>query len=101
MVKKPIFYGQPELQIFKCFGCQVGEMLYFLAKIEGMDFYESLQTLAKKSGGRELISYRPTGQEELREKASRINSLAAEYYHYLLTKHDLGLRHLNILRNVK
>ena len=49
--KTPSFMVNPELQIFKCFGCQVGgDAFTFLQKIEGMDFYESLQTLAKKSG---------------------------------------------------
>ncbi len=99
--KTPSFMVNPELQIFKCFGCQVGgDAFTFLQKIEGMDFYESLQTLAKRAGV-ELISYRPTGQEELRERLIRINSLAAEYYHYLLTKHDLGAKALKYLKERK
>jgi DNA primase len=99
--KTPSFMVNPELQIFKCFGCQVGgDAFTFLQKIEGMDFYESLQTLAKRSGV-ELISYRPTGQEELRERLIRINTMASEYYHYLLTKHELGHKALEYLRKRK
>ncbi|MBI5358903.1 DNA primase [Candidatus Amesbacteria bacterium] len=99
--KTPSFMVNPELQIFKCFGCQVGgDAFTFLQKIEGMDFYESLQTLAKRAGV-ELISYRPTGQEELRERLIRINTMASEYYHYLLTKHDLGKKALDYLHNRK
>ena len=99
--KTPSFMVNPELQIFKCFGCQVGGDAYtFLQKIEGMDFYESLQTLAKRTGVT-IISYRPTGQEELREKLIRINSMAAEYYHYLLTKHELGKKALEYLKKRK
>src|SRR3989344_7942732 len=99
--KTPSFMVNPELQIFKCFGCQVGgDAFTFLQKIEGMDFYESLQTLAKRTGV-ELVSYRPSGQEELRERLIRINSLASEYYHYLLTKHELGKKALEYLKKRK
>lgn len=88
--KTPSFMVNPELQIFKCFGCQVGgDAFTFLQKIEGMDFYESLQTLAKKAGV-ELLRYKPSQTEELRSRLVAVNSLACEYYHYLLTKHDLG-----------
>ncbi len=99
--KTPSFMVNPELQIFKCFGCQVGGDAYtFLQKIEGMDFYESLQTLAKRTGV-ELISYRPSGVEELRDRLIRINTMASEYYHYLLTKHNLGINALNYLKERK
>ena len=49
----------------------------------------------------ELVSYRPSGQEELRERLIRINSLASEYYHYLLTKHELGKKALEYLKKRK
>ena len=99
--KTPSFMINPELQIFKCFGCQVGgDVFTFLQKIEGMDFYESLHTLAKRAGV-ELVSYRPTGQEELRERLIRINTLACEYYHYLLTRHELGKKAMQYLHERK
>ena len=99
--KTPSFMVNPELQIFKCFGCQVGgDAFTFLQKIEGMDFYESLQTLAKKAGV-ELVSYKPSQAEESKERLIRANSLACEYYHYLLTKHDLGKNALTYLRSRK
>lgn len=99
--KTPSFMVNPELQIFKCFGCQVGgDAFTFLQKIEGMDFYESLQTLAKKAGV-ELVSYKPSQAEESKERLIRANSLACEYYHYLLNSHKLGKKALEYLQNRK
>lgn len=99
--KTPSFMVNPELQIFKCFGCQVGgDAFTFLQKIEGMDFYESLQTLAKKAGV-ELVSYKPSQAEESKERLIRANSLACEYYHYLLINHKLGKKALEYLQDRK
>ena len=88
--KTPSFMVNPELQIFKCFGCGVGGDAYaFLQKIEGIEFGEALKTLAKRAGVT-LESFTPTKGEEERERLFTINSLAAEYFHYLLTQHKLG-----------
>jgi DNA primase len=41
--KTPSFMVNPELQIFKCFGCGVGgDAFVFLEKMEGMEFGEAL-----------------------------------------------------------
>jgi DNA primase len=88
--KTPSFMVNPELQIYKCFGCGEGGDVYaFLQKMEGMEFSEALTTLAKKTGV-VLKTYMPTKGEEERERLLQVNNLAAEYYHYLLTKHELG-----------
>jgi len=88
--KTPSFMVNPELQIYKCFGCGEGGDAYsFLQRIEGMEFGEALQTLAKRVGVT-LESYRPSGAEEVREKLIGINTLAAQAYHYVLTKHKAG-----------
>lgn len=90
--KTPSFMVNPELQIFKCFGCAAGGDAYsFLEKIEGMDFGEALQNLAKRAGVT-LASYRPSPGEESRQKLIEIQSLAAEAYHFVLTKHPAGKR---------
>ena len=88
--KTPSFMVNPELQIFKCFGCGAGGDAYaFLQRIEGLEFGEALRTLAKRVGVT-LESYAPTKGEEERERLFTINNLAAEFYHYLLTKHKVG-----------
>ena len=88
--KTPSFMVNPELQIFKCFGCGEGGDVYsFLQRIEGMEFGEALRNLADRVGVK-LVSYRPSQQEELKDTLLQTNYLAGEYYHYVLTKHNLG-----------
>jgi DNA primase len=88
--KTPSFMVNPELQIYKCFGCgEGGDVLSFVQKIEGLEFGEVLKNLAKKAGI-VLKSYTPSKNEESRETLFRINNLAADFYHYLLTEHKTG-----------
>ncbi len=88
--KSPSFIVSLERQSFKCFGCQEGgDVLTFLQKYDGMSFLESLETLAKRVGIT-LESYRPTSQDAYKKKLLEIMSLASEYYHFLLTKHQSG-----------
>jgi DNA primase len=88
--KSPSFMVNPELSIWKCFGCQKGGDAYaFLQNIEGYEFGEALKVLADRAGVK-LISYRPTQVEEIKDKLIAINSLAANVYHYMLTKHKWG-----------
>ncbi|MDO8487984.1 MAG: DNA primase [bacterium] len=88
--KTPSFMVNPELQIYKCFGCgQGGDTYAFLQAIEGMEFGEALQNLAKRAGIT-LVSYRPSQTEELKEKQIQLNTMAGDVYHFVLTKHRLG-----------
>lgn len=88
--KSPSFIVSPERQSYKCFGCQEGgDVLSFLQKYEGMSFLESLETLASRVGVT-LKSYRPTAADAQRKRILELLSLASEYYHYLLTKHESG-----------
>ena len=42
--KTPSFSVNPELKLFKCFGCsEGGDVIKFLQKIEGLDFPKALQ----------------------------------------------------------
>ena len=88
--KTPSFIVNPELQIWKCFGCSKGGDAYsFLQQIEGMEFGEALSNLAKRVGVT-LESYKPTQGEQVKERLVKINTLAGQAYHYLLTQHKLG-----------
>lgn len=85
----PSFMVSPELQIYKCFGCgESGDVFTFLQKHEGMDFYEALKYLADKVG----VKLKPRRGENTSIKTQIIeaNELAAKFYHYILTKHNLG-----------
>lgn len=95
--KTPSFMVSPELNIFKCFGCSVGGDAYtFLQEMEGMDFAEVLEVLAKRVGVK-LRHFRPSEAENEEKKLYQINHLAAEFYHYLLTRHSVGKSALGYL----
>ncbi len=97
--KTPSFMVNPELQIFKCFGCGVGGDAYtFLQKIEGMEFGEALQHLADRVGIK-LVSYRPTQGEQLKEKLVGMNMLVGQVYHWLLTEQKTGKEALEYVKS--
>ncbi|MEA2020653.1 MAG: DNA primase [Patescibacteria group bacterium] len=96
--KTPSFMVSPELQMYKCFGCgKAGDVYNFLMEMEGVDFGEALKTLADQAGV-ELKDYKPSPKEGRKEKILRINQLAQEFFHYLLTEHDVGTAALNYVR---
>lgn len=87
--KTPSFIVSPELQIFKCFGCsESGDVIAFLEKYEGMDFYEALKYLAERAGVK-LKPIEGRNQSE-KEKLYEINELAARFYNYILLNHEAG-----------
>lgn len=95
--KTASFMVSPERQIWKCFGCGEGGDVYgFLMKQEGMEFGEALRTLADRAGV-ELKEYRPSKEQQIKERLLEINHLAGEYYHYLLMEHKTGKQALEYL----
>lgn len=88
--KSPSFFVSEQFQRYKCFGCgESGDAFTFLEKFDGMTFGEALEHLAERAGIK-LTSYRPTAEDEERQRLLSILSLTKEYYHFLLTKHELG-----------
>ncbi|MBI3283049.1 DNA primase, partial [Candidatus Curtissbacteria bacterium] len=88
--KTPSFMVSPERQAFKCFGCSVGgDVFTFLEKMEGWEFRETLEELAKRAGVK-LKDFKPTGASREKEKLIEINKLAAKFYSYILKNHKLG-----------
>lgn len=87
--KTPSFMVSPELQIYKCFGCQAsGDVFAFLEQYEGMEFGEALKYLAEKAGVKlELIKGRDTGEKE---KLININNFTNKFYQYFLHVHPVG-----------
>lgn len=86
----PSFVVSPERQIWHCFGCgKGGDAFTFLMEYENLEFIEALRILAKKVG----ITLKTTGTSYSASKKDAIhqlNNLAAEYYNYVLTKHNVG-----------
>ena len=88
--KTPSLMISPERQVFKCFGCsEAGDVFTFLEKMEGWDFREVLEELAKRVGVK-LRSFAPTEASRTKEKLISINTLSAKFYAYLLNKHPVG-----------
>lgn len=89
--KTPSFVISPDRQSFRCFGCGKGGSAFdFLMLYDHVDFSEALETLAERAGVK--LEHRPTDtpQAQLKQKIYEANHLASEYYHYLLTKHNVG-----------
>lgn len=94
--KTPSFMVNPELQIYKCFGCnESGDAFTFLQKHEGLEFYEALQILAKRAGV-ELKEFKREENSE-KERLKQANFEAARFYNYILLKHRNGKQALDYL----
>ena len=88
--RSPSFFVDDVLQRYKCFGCgESGDVLTFLEKYEGMSFSEALEELATKAGIT-LQKFVKSQDDLVREQSLEVLSLAQQYYHYLLTKHNTG-----------
>ena len=87
--KSPSFSVSPDKQIFHCFGCGVGgNVITFISKIEGMNFVETVQSLAERANI-QLPTLENTGdslKEELKAKVYKVNEFTAQYYHENLYK---------------
>lgn len=96
--KTPSFVISPERQIWHCFGCQKGgDAFAFLMEYESLEFPEALRILAKKAGIEIKQTQVQMGAASKKEKIYALNSLALEFYHYLLTKHNIGKKALDYL----
>lgn len=88
--RTPSFMVSPERQSFKCFGCgEGGDVFTFLEKVEGWDFREVLEELAKRAGVK-LVNQGVSRGSKVREKLVNINSLTAKFYSHILNNHKLG-----------
>lgn len=89
--KSPSFVVSPERQIWHCFGCSKGgDVFTFLMEYEHMEFPEALRILAKRTGVELQTSAYESSISSKKETLYKINAIAAEYYHYILTKHEAG-----------
>jgi DNA primase len=88
--KTPSFMVNEEKQIFHCFGCgEGGDVFTFLMKVGHFSFPEAVEELAKRYGVK-LPSREPSPSQkqemEKREVLFKINQMASEYFHHLLTQ---------------
>lgn len=96
--KTPSFVISAERQIWHCFGCgKGGDCFTFLMLYESLEFPEALRILAKKAGIELKFSDIDTGASSKKEKIYKLNRLTMDFYHYLLTKHNVGKKALEYL----
>ena len=84
--KTPSFGVNPQLGLFKCFGCdKAGDAITWMREIEGLDFVEAVEELARRAG----ITLRYDDRTRQRDRSRRDRLVAAViaavgYYHQLL-----------------
>lgn len=94
--KTPSFIVSQDLQIYKCFGCgKAGDVFNFVEEYNRIDFKDALEDLAKMAGIKLVHSAKLNSEETKKKKLYEINKEVAKFYHYILTKHELGKEALN------
>ncbi len=98
----PSFSVNPDLNIFKCFGCgESGDIFAFIQKIENLEFPEALNQLAEEAGVK--LKYDKKDPEKTRQtkKVREINELAAKFFAYILNEHKSGEKCRNYIKQRK
>lgn len=89
--KTPSFMVSPELQRYKCFGCgENGDIFTFIQKIEGIDFPEALEKLAKEAG----VKLQKRKINTHIAKLYEINKLAGRYYYKQLKESKVASKYI-------
>lgn len=95
--KTPSFYVSPDKQIWHDFsGNKGGDVFAFIMEVEGLDFRQALELLARKAGV-DLSLYQGSGNKGLAQKKQRLLSaldLAATYYQHSLLKNQGALEYV-------
>ncbi len=97
--KTPSFSVNPQLGIYKCFGCgEGGDALSFIMKTKNIDFMELIKELAQEFG-LELPKNMQHGEssKDLKEQMINASVQAAEFYHNILLK-DNGKSSEDVLK---
>jgi DNA primase len=88
--KTASFSVNPELQIYRCFGCgEGGNAFKFIQKIDGVSFVEAVSFLAQRSGI-PLMLERNTEAAESNDELFRANEIASKYFQHMLLSDELG-----------
>lgn len=97
--KTPSFMVNPERNIYHCFGCgEGGDGISFVMKMEGLEFREALERLARKAGV-DLEQFRSSdGDGKQKEKLRRLLDLTTRYYQETLIKNPRALDYIQTKR---
>lgn len=89
--KTPSFMVSPDKHIWHDFSSNKGgDIFSFIMEVEGMDFRQALEHLARKAGV-DLTVYESKGSQDLARRKKRLqeaNDLAAQYYQHSLLKNQ-------------
>lgn len=92
--KTPSFYVSPDKNIWHDFSSNKGgDVFSFVMEVEGIDFRESLELLARKAGV-DLSQYESKGSQDLARRKKRLlemNDFATKYYQQSLVKNQHAL----------
>ncbi len=94
--KTPSFYVSPDKNIWHDFSSNKGgDVFSFIMEVEGMDFRQSLEHLARKAGV-DLSAYQTKGRHTARRKKEllEVNRLAMAYYQHSLLKNQRALEYV-------
>lgn len=95
--KTPSFYVSPEKHIWHDFSSNKGgDVFTFIMEVEGLDFRESLELLARKAGV-DMSMYDTKGSKEIADLKKRLlsaHSLAAEYYQQSLVQNEHAVEYV-------
>lgn len=89
--KTPSFTVNPELQIYKCFGCGAGGNVFtFLMSQTQQSFTEVVRELARQYGVRLVFTEEELGAEQFRVTLRRINQEASLFFQWQLKHPQKG-----------
>lgn len=95
--KTPSFFVSPDKHIWHDFSSNKGgDVFSFVMEVEGMDFRQALEHLARKAGV-DLSQYQSKGSGELARRKKRLQAaseLAANYYQHSLLKNQHALEYV-------
>ena len=95
--KSPSFFVTPDKHIWHDFSSNKGgDVFSFVMEVEGMDFRQALEHLARKAGV-DLSEYQSKGSQEIARKKKRLlqaSDLAASYYQHSLLQNKHALEYV-------
>lgn len=95
--KTPSFFVSPDKHIWHDFSSNKGgDIFAFVMEVEGMDFRQALEHLARKAGV-DLSMYQNKGGQQVAERKKRLfaaNDLAARYYQQSLLSNQHALEYV-------
>jgi DNA primase len=95
--RTPSFFVSPDKHIWHDFSSNKGgDVFAFVMEVEGMDFRQALEHLARKAGV-DLSLYKSQGSQELAAKKRRLleaHDLAAKYYQQSLLSNDHAVQYV-------